>query len=146
VGEGSVGLGHPMGVFFFLYGVAGAIVSIDQFQSDAVFHAHAAAGPGGLYEPHGGQVLLTLAFDLKRNLVIRAADPPGAGFKVRLDIVHGLIEDFQRILDFELIASLLHPVVNQSFGKLLFAVNHYSIYQLGNCDTLVQPIGLGWAD
>ena len=46
VGEGAVGFGHFVGVFFFLEGSTSFVVRVDDFEREAlaVWHATASAG------------------------------------------------------------------------------------------------------
>src|SRR5665213_3986882 len=93
VGEGTVGVSHLVNVFALLNGGALVVVSVKQFGGDAVLHAHAFPSPAGSYEPHCGQVLLALATDFERNLVVGTADTATAGFHVWLNVLVGLLED-----------------------------------------------------
>src|SRR5438034_11681077 len=70
VREGAVSVGHLVDVLTLLDGGTLVIIGVNEFNGDAVFHTHTLAGPAGGHEPHGGQVVLALAADFERNLVV----------------------------------------------------------------------------
>ena len=127
VGEGAVGVRHLMRVFTLFNSCALTVVGVHKLGGDAVFHAHAFAGSSCLDKPHGSQVVLALAFNLKRNLVVGATYAAGAGFDIRLDILESLFENVEGIVDFELASGFLHAAVNQALGNLLFTVKHDAV-------------------
>src|SRR5579872_6122286 len=115
VRESPVGISHTVGVLALLNGGTLVVVGVHQFGGNAVNGTHTFAGADSLDEPHGRQVVLALAFDFKRNLVVGATDTAAAGFHVRLDVSHSLLKDFQRVLDFQAVGCLLHAAVDQTF-------------------------------
>src|SRR5688572_27748198 len=141
----AVGFCHFVCVFFFLYGSTLVIISLYQLQSQAVGHAHAFAGAGSLYEPHGSQVLLALALYFKGNLVVGATDAAGAGFHMRLNILQGLLENFKRVVNLKLVGSFLHTGIYQALCNLLFAVAHNAVDNAGNVNAVIQAIRVNFA-
>src|SRR5438132_9024720 len=97
VGEGLVGFGHFDGVFAFGHGVALAAVSGHQLFRQAEPHGTAGFVAGRVNNPANGQALLTGAIDLHRHLVGGPADTLGPDLHCRLDMLHRLSENLDRV-------------------------------------------------
>src|SRR5258708_33076939 len=74
MGERLVGVGHLVGVFALLHGIAAAIEGIHQLGRELLGHAVARAVARGLDDPANGERLTSLRTDLDRHLVGGAAD------------------------------------------------------------------------
>src|ERR687892_1451330 len=78
--EGTIGLGHPMGVFLLLYRRAPVIGRIDEFGGQFLFHRFFTALPSGLNEPAHAERKAPLRPHFDGNLIRRSADAAGADF------------------------------------------------------------------
>src|SRR5213595_679432 len=93
VGEGPVGLGHPVRVLFLLYGLALALRGEDQLGGEPLRHVLFAAGAAERDQPAHAERGAALGPNFHRHLVGRAAHAPGLHFQCRLHIGQRLLED-----------------------------------------------------
>src|SRR5215813_15468199 len=74
MGERLVGVGHLVGVFALLDGVAASIEGVEQLGGELLGHAVARAVARGLDDPADGERLTAFGTDLDRHLVGGTAD------------------------------------------------------------------------
>src|SRR5919198_2332152 len=78
--KGSIGLGHPVGIFLFLYRRAPAIGRINQLGRELLFHRFLATIARRLNEPAHAERQTPLWPHFDRHLISRATDTTGANF------------------------------------------------------------------
>src|SRR5262245_33056897 len=133
MGERLVGVGHFMGVFALLDGVAASIEGVEQLGGEFLGHAVARAVARGLDDPADGERLTALRANLDRNLVGGAADAAGADFDSGLHILQRLVEGGDRIL-LELGLDVVEGAVDDTLGDRLLATLHQRVHELREHD------------
>src|SRR6185437_17054287 len=89
VGEGLVGLGHPVHVLTALDGRADAVGGVEDLVGQPFGHGLLAALPGEPGEPTDGQGGGPPRADLHRHLVGGATDPAALDLELRPDVLDG---------------------------------------------------------
>ena len=147
MGEGTVGLCHPVGVFLLLEGAACVVAGIQYFTGKALLHGALAAGAGIAYQPTKAKGLTALGTDLDRYLIGSAAHAAGLDFQNGHDVVHGLLEDLQRLAA-GLVLYYIEGAVAGLLSGAALAVKHYLIDELGNelsaVNRVIQNFTLGY--
>src|SRR5712692_10309244 len=127
--ESLVGFGHAVHVFFFLDGPAARVGCVDQFIRELVDHGLAGTFPGILQQPANRQRLPPERVYFHRNLVVRAAHAPRLHFQHRLHVLHGLLENLQRVV-ITLLRHLVHGAVKHALRRGLLAFPHHRADEL----------------
>src|SRR5438093_10927118 len=91
--EGLVGFRHLVCVFASLDRGAEAVHGVDELRSELLAHALAAPLAGGLDEPPNAEREASVAADLDRHLVGRAADAARLDLDDRGGVAEGRLED-----------------------------------------------------
>ena len=94
MGESTVGVSHLVCVFSLLNGSAGIIVGFDEFNRQTVGHADTFARSSCCYKPHCCKVVLALALNFKRNLIVSSTNTSRTSLHVWLNVLHSLFEYF----------------------------------------------------
>src|SRR5919109_2289285 len=87
--KGSIGLGHPVGIFLFLYRRAPAIGRINQLGRELLFHGFLATIARRLNEPAHAERQTPLWPHFDRHLISRTTDTTGATFNSGTGIFDG---------------------------------------------------------
>jgi hypothetical protein len=132
VREGAVGFGHLVGVFALLHRGTAVGGGVEEFAGELLGHGVFAAVAGGVHQPADGQRPTTVGADFHRNLISRAADPAGADFDRRSDVVQGGVEGLQRTLVLALGFQDVEGAVDDVLGDGFFALVHHVIHELGD--------------
>jgi len=143
VGEGLVGVGHAVGVELFLDGVAGLLVSINQFGDELLGKSvirTVATSAGGVDNPAESEGLLPITPDRHRDLIAGATDTTRANLHLRFDVFEG----FGKISDFVGLGFLLQKsqgIINLFGGDGFLAIGHDGVDELGDHLTVVFDVG-----
>jgi len=92
MGEGLVGLCHPVGVFPLFHSISTVFSRILHFARKALFHGVLRTPACCLNKPAECQGLGALGTHLNGHLIGRATDAARTHLKLRLDIVQGLVK------------------------------------------------------
>ena len=129
VREGAVGLRHLEQVLATLDGRADTVGGIHDLVGEALGHGLLLAGAREVDHPANGERGGTTGVDLHGHLVGGAADALGLDLERGAHVVHGLLEDGQRIL----LGALLDDVegiIDDALGDGLLAVKQDLVDQL----------------
>src|SRR5439155_11364668 len=96
VGEGLVGLRHPVDVVLALERAALLVERVQNLVGELVAHALLPAVARERHEPAHGERAGPALRHLHRNLVVRAADAAAADLEDRRHRLHGLLEHLDR--------------------------------------------------
>ena len=140
VGECLVGFGHLVGIFAFLHGAAAVVGSIHDLASQALGHGALTTGAGIGRQPTQTEGLTTGGTDLHRHLIGGTADAAGLGLQAGHDILHGLVENIERLVA-GLVLDHVERAVDDLLGDALLAVEHHAVDELGHQDAVVHRIG-----
>ena len=140
VGECLVGFGHLVGIFAFLHGAAAVVGSIHDLASQALGHGALTTGTGIGRQPTQTEGLTTGGTDLHRHLIGGTADAAGLGLQAGHDILHGLVENIERLVA-GLVLDHVERAVDDLLGDALLAVEHHAVDELGHQDAVVHRIG-----
>src|SRR4029079_14007455 len=124
VRERLVRFGHAVRVFALLHRAAAQVRRVEQLIGQLLLHRLAvAARPGVAHEPPDAQREPAVRVHLDRHLVVTAAHAPRLHFEARLDVVHGLLEDLDRIVAGALFDDVEAPI-QDPLGRAALAVAH----------------------
>ena len=87
-----VGLGHLVGILFFLHGAAGIVGCVHDFTGQAVFHLFFAPFAGIANQPTDTQCFSAVSSDLYRYLIVGTADTASLNFNCRHNIFQGVFQ------------------------------------------------------
>ena len=122
VRERAVGLGHLEELALAtLDGSADAVGGVEDLVGEALGHGLLLAGTTEVHDPADGELRGTAGVDLDRNLVGGATDAARLELERGLDVLHGLLEDGQRIL-VGLLRNDVERTVDDALGGSLLAV------------------------
>lgn len=141
--EGFVGVGHTVGVEFFLDGIAGLGMSIDEFSGEffgETMILTIASLSGGVNEPTKSEGLLAIVSDRHGDLVAGTTDTPTTDLHLGLDVFQGLIQ-ISKFVGLGLLFDVGEAIVNRSGGNTFAAVFHDAIDQFGDDWTIVFWVG-----
>src|SRR5713101_7643379 len=127
--ESLVGFGHAVHVFFFLDGPAARVGCVDQFIRELVDHGLAGAFARILQKPANRQRLPPERVHFHGNLIVRAAHAPCLHFQYRLHVLHGFLENLQRVV-IALLGHLVHGAVKHPLRRGLLAFPHHRADEL----------------
>src|SRR5579883_1185427 len=137
--ERFVRFSHAVNVFLALDGAAAPIRRVQKLVRQLVGHGFPGTRARVQQKPANGQRLPAKLADLNRNLVVRAADPPGLHLQHRLDVFHRLLENLERLV-VGLLSHLLHRSIENALSGGLFAVPHHRVDELLNQVAAVNRI------
>jgi hypothetical protein len=98
VGERSVGFRHPVSVFLLFYRSTAIARRVDNFRRQFFFHRFFCSSACRIDEPAHAERNTPLRPHFYRDLIGRAADPPGANFNGGTSILDGTLKHPERIL------------------------------------------------
>src|SRR5579864_1621543 len=127
--ESLVRFRHAMHIFFFLHGPAPRVGRVNQFIRQLIHHGFPRAFPRILQQPANRQRLPPERIHFHRNLIVRAAHTTRLHFQHRLHVLHGLLENLQRIV-IALLGYLIHRAVKHSLRRRLLAFPHHRANEL----------------
>src|SRR5690625_1929865 len=93
-----IGLCHPVRILALLHGVSGVIRCIEQLCSEALRHALLPTNAGVLNNPTQRQSEATLGSNFYWHLIRSTTNSPRLYLKNGHDILHGLLENVERVL------------------------------------------------
>src|SRR5438270_10639456 len=123
VGEGLVGLRHPVDVVLALVRSALLVERVENLVGELVAHPLFAAIARERHEPAHGERAGAALRHLDGDLVVGAADAAAANLEHRRDRLHGLLEHLDR-RPAGLRADRLERLVDHLLGDRLLAVEH----------------------
>src|SRR6185295_5237091 len=115
VRESFIGFRHAVDVVFFLDGAAAQIGRVVQLIGQLLGHALFRAGARVLQDPANRQAGSAIVGNFYRHLIVGAADATRLDFEQRLAVLHGLLEELQRII-LRTILDLVHGRVENLLG------------------------------
>src|SRR4051812_17258472 len=131
VRERLVGLGHTVGVFLLLHGVAFALAGRDHFGGELLGHRLLITAAGERDQPAHRQRSAAVRTNFDRHLVRRAADAAALNFDGGLEVGQSLLEDGDSGLR-RLVLDDIHRAVEDSLGSGLLALVHDGVDELRN--------------
>ncbi len=131
VGERPVGLRHPVSVFLLFYRRTAIAGRVDNFRRQFFFHRFFCPSAGGVDDPTHAERNTPLRPHFYRDLIGRAADPPGADFNCGTSILDGTLKHPERIL-FGLRGDDIQRSVKNRLGDALLALVHDRVNELGD--------------
>src|SRR5262245_2878181 len=140
VRERLVRLGHPMGVLALLDRGTLALGCVHQLVGKLLRHRLARTRAGRADQPAHRQRDPTLAPDLDRDLVGRAADAPWLDLQHRRGVAHGGVEHVDRIAPHARLDQP-HRRVDDSLRGRLLAAQHHLVDELRERAAVVARIG-----
>src|SRR5450432_30818 len=146
VGERLVGVGHLVGVFTLLDGVALVRGGIQQLAGQLLLHGPAVGTiPGGADQPAHAERDGPIWTNVHRHLIGATADPPGLDLHLGLDVVEGAVPDLYRII-LGLLRHDIERTVDDALGDGLLTVPHDRVHELGDSpshvDLLIRELGI----
>src|SRR5262245_8533975 len=129
VGEGLVGLRHPVYVVLALERVPLLLERVEDLSGKLVVHVLLAPLAGVGHEPAQRQRAAAPLRHLDRHLVVRATDAAAADLEHRRDRLHGLLQHLGRRAA-RLGADLVERAVDDRLGGRLLAFDHHAVDQL----------------
>src|SRR5229473_43779 len=142
--ESLVGFSHAMYVFLLLDGPAPRVTRVDQLIGVLVDHGLAGALARILQEPANRQRLPPERVHFHGNLVVCAAHPPRLHLQHRFHVLHGLLENLQRVV-IALLRHLIHGAVKHPLRRGLLAFPHHRANELLDEVAVVHRIVGLWA-
>src|SRR5882724_6941466 len=127
-----VGLGHLMHLIAFTDGVSQALVGFHDFGGQCFSHGDALPRISEIHEPAQCQGELPIRRDFQRHLVGCATNAPGLYFEAWLGVIHGALENVQRIGGRILFSNLIEGAINNALRHGLFPTDHDRIHQTRN--------------
>src|SRR5215813_2182791 len=124
VGEGLVGLRHPVHVVLALERVPLLLERVEDLPGKLVLHVLLAPLARVGHEPAQRERAAAPLRHLDRHLVVRAADAAAANLEHRGDRLDGLLEDLGR-RPARLRAYLVERAVDDRLGRRLLALDHH---------------------
>ena len=103
-------------------------------------HGALTTGTGIGRQPTQTEGLTTGGTDLHRHLIGGTADAAGLGLQAGHDILHGLVENIERLVA-GLVLDHVERAVDDLLGDALLAVEHHAVDELGHQDAVVHRIG-----
>ena len=140
VREGAVRFSHTVAVFLLLEGGTGFVVSVDNFSFKTLRVWHALASASALDEPREGEVLLAVARNWERNLIVSTTDAARFNFKIRRNVRDSLLKDSNRVFGIQFLRGTFESGINSALSGLLFTVKHRFVDQALNQDRLIFAI------
>ena len=137
--ESLVGLGHLVGILALLHGVTSVVGSIHDLGSQTLSHGLLTTAAAVSGQPTQTQSLAAGGADFQRNLIVCTTDTAGLALEAGHDVLHRLLESFQRI-----VAGLLlnhgESLVNDLLSDALLAIQHHAVDQTGDHLGIVNRI------
>ena len=112
--ERLVRLGHLVNFVTFADGIALPLIGFQDFRGERVAHRLTLAGISEIHNPPECQGGLTVARNFQWNLVGGTTYTTGLGFNARLGIVHGTLQDLNRIAGGILFRNALKGTINNA--------------------------------
>src|ERR1700682_2851727 len=120
---------HAVHVFLLLHRPAARIRRVNQLIRELVHHRLARALPRILQQPANRQRLPPERIHFHRNLVVRAAYPSRLYFQHRLHVLHGFLENLQRVI-ITFLGHLIHRAIKYPLRRGLLAFPHHRADEL----------------
>src|SRR5215218_6211548 len=140
MGEGSVGLCHPMRVFLTLNAGADIVFGVKDLPRQTAAHGLLAPGAGEAHHPAQRQRVGPAGIDLNGHLVGRAADAPALDLQAWPDVVQGVVQYLDRARARALL-NVREGVVDDFLRGALLTVEHDLVDQLLHEHAPVDGIG-----
>ena len=137
--ESLVGLGHLVGILALLHGVTSVVGSIHDLSSQTLCHGLLTTGAAVGSQPAQTQGLAAGRADFQRNLVVSATNTAGLALEAGHDVLHRLLESFQRIVA-GLFLNHGESLVNDLLSDALLAIQHHAVDQTGDHLGIVNRI------
>src|SRR5438105_592900 len=141
MGEGLVGLGHPVEVVLALEGAALLVERVENLSCELLVHVLLAPLAREPDKPADGERPRAPLRYLDRHLVVRAADAAGAHLEHRRDRLDRLLEHLDGRLAAPL-ADAVERVVDDLLGRRALPVQHQLVDDLADEARSVHGIGL----
>src|SRR6476469_4357080 len=139
MGEGLVGLRHPVHVVFTLERAALLVGGVEDLAGQLLEGMLLAPLAGEREEPAHGERAGAPLRDLDRHLVVRAADAARAHLEHRCHRLDGALEHLDRVLA-GLLPDGLERLVHDVLGDRLLALLHHAVHDLGDEHGLVDGV------
>jgi len=133
VSEGPIGLCHLVSIFPLLDGATLALIGIDKLPGKPLVHGHAFLAPRVGDYPTDSESLSPCGRNLHWDLIGRTTDPAGTDLDERLDVLHGLIEDLDR-LHAQFFGGFIESFVDYLLGGTFLTVEHDLIDELSDSE------------
>ena len=137
--ESLVGLGHLVGILALLHGVTSVVGSIHDLGGQTLGHGLLTTAAAVSGQPAQTQGLAAGRADFQRNLVVSAANTAGLALEAGHDVLHRLLESFQRIVA-GLFLNHGESLVNDLLSDALLAIQHHAVDQTGDHLGIVNRI------
>ena len=142
VGERLVRFGHFVDVLALGKGGSLLIVSVEQLGGELLRRRLAFLVAHRGEDPADTQSLGAIGLYRHRDLVAGAADALGTNFDLRFDVVKRLKEGIERLNIGDLLFENVESVIEDSFGRCLFAIEHQVIDELAGDKIPVAGVAL----
>src|SRR5918999_254587 len=140
MGEGPVGLCHPMRVFLTLHARADVIFGVQDLACQPAAHGLLPPGAGEAHHPTQRQRIGPAGIDFDGHLVSRAADAPALDLQARSDVVQGVVQYLDRARTRALLDER-EGIVDDFLRGALLTVEHDLVDQLLHQHAPVDRIG-----
>ena len=137
--ESLVGLGHLVGILALLHGVTSVVGSIHDLGGQTLGHGLLTTAAAVSGQPAQTQGLAAGRADFQRNLVVSATNTAGLALEAGHDVLHRLLESFQRIVA-GLFLNHGESLVNDLLSDALLAIQHHAVDQTGDHLGIVNRI------
>ena len=137
--ESLVSFCHLVSVLTLLHGVTSVVGSIHDLSSQTLCHGLLTTGAAVGSQPAQTQSLAASGADLQRNLVVSATNTAGLALEAGHDVLHRLLESFQRIVA-GLFLNHGESLVNDLLSDALLAIQHHAVDQTGDHLGIVNRI------
>src|SRR3954453_14147472 len=141
VGEGAVGIRHPVHVLASLDRGAGAVGGVHDLGDESLRHGVLPTRAREVHEPAHRERGAALRLDLDRDLVRRAAHAARLHLEHRADVLDRLLQGDDRVVR-SLLADLLERAVDDALGGRLLPVEQDPVDQLGHKRVLIDRVRL----
>src|SRR5690606_32543267 len=142
--ERLVRVGHLVGVFALLHRGAAAVHRVGKLAGKALFHGVFVALFRSVDQPADRQRLAADRADFYRNLIGGTTDAAGTHLDRGLHVVHGLVEDLDR-LALEPGLHAVQRIVDDALGRGFLAVNHQVVHEFGQHAIAIFGVGQDFA-
>ena len=137
--ERLVRLCHLVGILALLHGVTSVVGSIHDLGGQTLGHGLLTTAAAVSGQPAQTQGLAAGRADFQRNLVVSATNTAGLALEAGHDVLHRLLESFQRIVA-GLFLNHGESLVNDLLSDALLAIQHHAVDQTGDHLGIVNRI------
>ena len=137
--ESLVSFCHLVSILTLLHGVTSVVGSIHDLSSQTLCHGLLTTGAAVGSQPAQTQSLAASGADLQGNLVVSATNTAGLALEAGHDVLHRLLESFQRIVA-GLFLNHGESLVNDLLSDALLAIQHHAVDQTGDHLGIVNRI------